>query len=666
MRICLPTRRAALEALECRYHLSAAEWGATAQLIHQPESLDAFPTITGSGVTIALVDSGVDYTHPALGGGLGPGYKVVGGYDFIDNDPDPMDTLGHGTEVAGMLAANQFVSDGAKYQGIAPAANLVALRIDDGSASVPDARIEAALQWCLNHPELDISIINISYGFGHATDRQANPTYGDEIKSLTDAGVMIVAASGNSGIADGEGIDEPASDPNVISVGAVDSFDVITSYTERGPNLDILAPGTDVYSTLRGGLYGVVDGTSFAAPIVTGTVALMRSIDPSLTINDVRSILSASGKANKDGDEEFGTVTNRVFGRVDLLGALKLTDARQPGDTDPGDSGNANSLAVDKWGVEHLAYYDTTAQTLRYATRSAGGYWSKLQKIDDSQLYQGPYNSIALDGLGKPSIAYYNAVAGDLQFASNDGRKWTVETLDYKNATGLYPSMIFDANDQPAIAYFKKTTGDLRLARRDTAGAWSISVIDSTDDVGRDASLTMDAAGRLAVAYADSTNGDLMYALETPSTWAMVRVDDKEGVSFISMKYDAFNRPVISYYDGYNANLQLAKFSKRKWRCSTLATRGATGLHTNLYFDAEKKMNILYWDRRRNVLTLAREQDDGFSFIDIQSTAGQFVSAALEPINNRVVFMYFDSTTAGLKFGSRLLSAEASEMPAVS
>src|SRR5437588_1224518 len=82
----------------------------------------------GRGVTVAVIDTGIDYMHPALGGGFGPGYKVKGGFDFVDNDADPMDTFGHGTNVAGIIAADPFMVNGEQYSGIAPDASLVALR----------------------------------------------------------------------------------------------------------------------------------------------------------------------------------------------------------------------------------------------------------------------------------------------------------------------------------------------------------------------------------------------------------------------------------------------------------------------------------------------------------------------------------------------------------
>src|SRR4051812_45393900 len=102
----LPT---AIEPLEGRVlFASSLPWGSTAQLVRQNVAVSDYPTVTGRGQTIAVIDTGIDYTTPSLGGGFGKNFKVEGGWDFVDNDADPMDTVGHGTKVAGVLASSSF------------------------------------------------------------------------------------------------------------------------------------------------------------------------------------------------------------------------------------------------------------------------------------------------------------------------------------------------------------------------------------------------------------------------------------------------------------------------------------------------------------------------------------------------------------------------------
>jgi subtilisin family serine protease len=116
----------AIEMLEGRTLLA---WSSYAQLVDQDDAASKYSSITGNGVTVAVIDTGIDYNHSALGGGFGKSFKVVGGYDFVDEDSDPMDESGHGTNVASVIAAEPYTVNGITYQGVAPDARLVDLRV---------------------------------------------------------------------------------------------------------------------------------------------------------------------------------------------------------------------------------------------------------------------------------------------------------------------------------------------------------------------------------------------------------------------------------------------------------------------------------------------------------------------------------------------------------
>src|SRR5688500_995065 len=257
-----------VEPLETRRLMA---WSAYAQLVSQDDAAATHPSITGDGVTVAVIDTGIDYTRPQLGGEFGGGNKVVGGYDFHDDDADPMDVDGHGTEVASVIAAEPYTAGGVTYQGVAPDARLVALRVGSGD-DIRTSRIEAALQWVIaNRETFDISVVNVSLGSGNYTDSETSATLSDEFAQLRALGVFVVAASGNandqqSGPIDEDGVSYPAADPNVFAVGSVNAADVISSWTQRGDELDLLAPGEDIVTLDRGGGFETVDGTSFAAP----------------------------------------------------------------------------------------------------------------------------------------------------------------------------------------------------------------------------------------------------------------------------------------------------------------------------------------------------------------------------------------------------------------
>src|SRR5436190_9366885 len=319
-----------IESLEVRRLLS---WSAYAKLVEQDLAAKDFSNITGKGVTVAEIDTGIDYKLPSLGGGFGKGFKVIGGYDFLDNDSDPMDTDGHGTAVAGVIAANPYTVNGVTYRGVAPDAKLVALRVGN-SSGISDSNIESALQWVIkNYKTYGISVVNLSLGSGNYPSASSDSQMADEFQALRDRGIFVVAASGNSndsfqGPISQDGIAYPAADPNVFAVGAVDSSDTITSWSQRGEELDLLAPGVNIVMPKIGGGTVTEDGTSFASPYVAGTAALIKQADPKAAAGDIGSILMTSGKDNRDGDAESGNTTDLLFSRLNIDAALKLTAQR--------------------------------------------------------------------------------------------------------------------------------------------------------------------------------------------------------------------------------------------------------------------------------------------------------------------------------------------------
>ncbi|HTL28001.1 MAG TPA: S8 family serine peptidase [Tepidisphaeraceae bacterium] len=647
----------AIEDLEGRVlFASTLPWGATAQLVRQNTAVSDFPTITGQGQTIAVIDTGIDYNLPELGAGFGAGHKVVGGWDFVDDDADPMDTVGHGTKVAGVLASSSFNLFGSRYRGIAPDAQLVALRIDDSEEAVPNTRIEDALKWVINH-RTDfggIDIVNISFGYGHFKTDFSDKIFGDELKTLADDGVFIVSSSGNSGVADGPGIEYPGADPNVVSVGSVDQFDVISEFTERGPNLEMLAPGQDVATTTLDGP-DTVSGTSFAAPFVAGAAALMKQLNPLLKPRDILSILRAGGKDNLDGDEEFGSgLTQLKYPRLDIDNSLHLAVARTPGlsgsEDDLGVNGNNNSLIFDNQGVLHFAYFDSGEGTIKYATRSTDGNWSTVQNIDNSGDIVGTYLSMALDQRGRPAIAYFDVAHSDLKYSAFDGSQWNAQTVDSKNSVGLYPSLIFDSHNDPAIAYYRKTSGDLKFATLKDSG-WGFTNLDTGDDSGRSPSLAMNSDGKLAVAYENSTSGWLRFVEQTGTTWIRSTIDKfTRGVSYISLAYDQGNHANVSYYDANPGDLKYGYLSDGAWQNVKLATRGAVGLYSQLKINDDGKPSILYYDRRSNSVYNVVGGLNRWSYNQLVLGGGKFLDADEDPTKDDIVFSWFKTDTNVLRF----------------
>ncbi|HYO09137.1 MAG TPA: S8 family serine peptidase [Tepidisphaeraceae bacterium] len=650
-----------LEPLESRRLMAAApaaalDWGTIPRLVRQDVAAAEHPTITGKGQAVAVIDTGIDYTNPLLGGGFGPGHRVVGGWDFVSDDADPMDTYGHGTEVAGVIGASGFDLNGTHYAGVAPECNLVALRVDAADDLVPDTRIEEALKWVIDHrAEFNIVAANISFGSGHYAGTHTS-VYSDELKTLRGLGVFVAASSGNNGVSKPYGVEYPAADANVFAVGAVDAFDVITEFTERGPNLDLLAPGDDVPTTSLGPEpFDTASGTSFAVPFVTGAVALMRQANSSLKVRDICSIFRAGSIENLDGDSEFGAVTNLTYQRLDLANAIDLALARRPAKvgntTDVATAGNGNDLAYDANGVLHMAYYDSVERTLMYVTRGSDRAISAPQRIDASGNDVGGYCSVAVDNFARPSVAYFDGTAGDLRFAHFDGTKWNVQTVDARGSVGLYPSLAYDHQDRPVISYFHKTRGDLRVARFDGT-AWNIVTVDSKNIVGRSTDLTVNGkTGELAVAYDDSSFGRLKLARNAGQGWTRGVVDGvTRGVTHTSVAFDTFDRPAVSYYDIYNADLKFAAFNGSSWDVQRLANKAAQGLYTQLAFGSDGKANIFYYNRKSNaVVRLTGGIGQEWTSKVLQTGGGRYIAADTNPVDRKVTYSWFEPGAAKLR-----------------
>jgi hypothetical protein len=624
-----------VEDLETRQLLA---WSGYAQLVHQDTAATDFSTITGKGITVAVIDTGVDYNLKSLGGGFGKGFKVVGGYDFYNNDKDPMDEDGHGTSVASVIAGKRFLVNGVTYQGVAPDAKIVALRVGT-ETSIPDSNIKAALDWVLhNYKTYGISVVNLSLGSGNYTSPSTDSSYTDEFKQLHDLGIFVTAASGNSndafaGPITQDGIAYPAADPSVYAVGAVDKNDVIADFTQRSSELDLLAPGVNITMLKKGGGSVTEDGTSFASPYVAGTAALIKQLNPHANVGDIGSILMSSGKNNRDGDNETGNTTGLQFSRLDIESALKLTSQRA-GHYAAINFGSVFDTALDSNGVLHAVYYEAKHDRLLYTTRDISGLWSNTQVIDT-----GPdialQLSIAVDTTSKVGVGYYNSNDTEIRYASFNGAKFTHTTVESLDKVGTSPSLGFDINGNAYLAYYKRSGGALRLATLDRdAGTWSAQTVDGgpgSDNVGADVSLDVGEAlvrngfftefhTTVAMAYSDSTNGDLKYArydLIDGSTVfeTAVKADGVANIDFHLHESPTITDTLqaqVAYQDTNSADVKYAfKVDINQWTVETVAARGKLGDSVQLWFDSNNTQKVTYYDRTAQLLNTATRLSDG-------------------------------------------------------
>lgn len=213
----------------------------------------------GEGVVVAVVDSGVEASHPDLQG------RVTRGPDFVDNDGLPDDANGHGTHIAGIIAA--AADNGIGGAGVAPRARILAIRVLDQNNSGGPAGVAAGIDAAT---AAGADVINLSLNWPHRTAALAPVTAA--VQRAADAGIAVIVASGNDAQPRCE---EPFLPDRTLCVGAVDGDLQIASFSSHGDGLGIVAPGSDLLSTWRGGDYVSVSGTSQAAAVASGVAALL-------------------------------------------------------------------------------------------------------------------------------------------------------------------------------------------------------------------------------------------------------------------------------------------------------------------------------------------------------------------------------------------------------
>lgn len=246
-------------------------WGITK--IHSP---DVWGTDTGNGVSVGVIDTGISTTHPDLSA------NIAGCVSFVSYTGSCEDDNGHGSHVSGIIAA---VNNTVGVVGVAPQARLYALKVLDSQGSGYLSDVISGLNWAAtNH----LTIVNMSMGTG--SDVQS---FHDAVTAAYNAGVIEVAAAGNSGPGSNTVI-YPAAYPEVIAVAATDINNNVPSWSSRGPQVDIAAPGVNIYSTYRGGEYATLSGTSMATPHVTGAVALRLATHPGESFSQVYNELETS------------------------------------------------------------------------------------------------------------------------------------------------------------------------------------------------------------------------------------------------------------------------------------------------------------------------------------------------------------------------------------
>ena len=340
------------------------------------------PPLSGGGIKVAIIDTGIDYTHPDLA----PNYR--GGHDFLNNDSDPMDDCAHGTHVAGTVGARR---NGVGVVGVAPDVELYALKFmgpaTGNKCSGPISAALAALDWAVQN---GIHVTNNSWGgSGYSATAEA------AFANAAALGMIHVASAGNNGNCDGTGenMSYPSAYRAVIAVAAVDATDTRACFSSTGADVEMAGPGVQINSTIPNGGYGSRwNGTSMAAPHVAGTAALLvgfgvQDANANGRVNDeIRNAIaqSALDLGAPGRDPLYG------FGRVRVPEALAAASSAPPltlsvysisYTTSGGGKGKPKDLTVTVGTVYGLV--SPMPATVRITLLLNGAFYTSLQGTTD-------------------------------------------------------------------------------------------------------------------------------------------------------------------------------------------------------------------------------------------------------------------------------------------
>ncbi len=462
----------------------------------------------GQGYTVAILDTGIDYRHPDLGGGFGAGYRVVAGYDYANGDSNPLDDNGHGTHVAGIIGGA-----GAAYTGIAPNVRFIALKVLDKNGSGTFGAVDDALRWVVaNQAKYNIVAVNMSLGAGNYT---TNPyTFLDaNFASLKSKGVFITTAAGNDfyTYSSQQGLTFPAIDSLVVSVGAVWSgnfgsvtwasgardnttaADRIASFSQRGAALDLFAPGAIITSTYLSGGYQAMAGTSMASPVVAGAAILIhqaldaRGLSTRATQDYIISLMRNTGVRIVDGDDENDNVQNTgmAFRRLNLSAALAAIGGANAAPTLGAIA--TQTMAPGRSRVVMLQGADLNGDALTYTARVVSGSAGLAYTLDQQYglFYAGSYY-VNLMGANEKWIAGAGG-AWFLILPNGELRRWNSTLTATQQPASLVGTLSTAYYDNPALLYNALPAGATpgsvsisgnRLTITSTAGTTGTFVVD--------------------------------------------------------------------------------------------------------------------------------------------------------------------------------------------
>ncbi|WP_330298877.1 type VII secretion-associated serine protease mycosin [Streptomyces sp. NBC_00503] len=252
-------------------------------------------TKDGKSVRVAVIDTGVDRVNPQLSGAL----DIGAGRDFLDPKGDgTIDTVGHGTKVAGLIAGR--AQPGTGFVGIAPEATIIPVRQNDGQGAGNAGTLADAIKHAVDK---GAQIINISQDTDVPLSQDS--TLGQAVKKAIESNVVVIASAGNDGLSGQKRPTYPAAFPGVLAVGSSDRNNERAAFSQPGSFIGIAAPGVDMVSTVPGFGQCVDNGTSFSAPYVAGVAALVRAKHPQWSAQEVVWQLQNTAERSVNGHDDY-------------------------------------------------------------------------------------------------------------------------------------------------------------------------------------------------------------------------------------------------------------------------------------------------------------------------------------------------------------------------
>lgn len=406
----------------------------------------------GSGQTVVVIDSGIAYEHDALGAGYGDGYRVVGGWDFAENDADPYDdgsAGGHGTHVAGIIGAQGE----SNHSGVATGVDLVGLRVFDDAGNGYFSWVEDALQWVYDNRnafENEITTVNLSLGTSWNSDSiPAWAMLEEEFAQLESVGIFVSVSAGNSYTSYNEqGLSYPAASDHVIPVMSVDNSGNLSYFSQRA-EYAIAAPGRGITSTLPDYTgndsnnlddeWGAMSGTSMAAPYVAGASVLIREAMEFTGLTDIDQweiydVMMATA------DNFYDASSQAYYKRLNIEAAI---DAIMPAD----DFGSSVDTA------HHLGTIPATGQTATLSTLSGA-----ITTLSDADYFSFT--------AGATGIATFTTIAATHALVTD----WGAWGSDDQDARG------WDVDNGYAMSVIAGETYSVALSSADGLGYYDFNI----------------------------------------------------------------------------------------------------------------------------------------------------------------------------------------------